>query len=336
MNLKDIMSPIDTFYGPGDSLINVAKSLAENHHSCGLICEYDKPIGIITERDVVRLLANQTDIDVAIKEVMTQQPICVDADTELVDALDLAKSRSLRHLPVVDATQRLVGIVTHSDIVKALLASIEHSDASPGQSRSLYILAIEDPLTGLPNRRAMNIDLRHAAAVAKRRSEYYSIAVIDVDYFKKFNDHYGHGAGDEALLKIAKLLRGNLRAADKLFRYDGEKFLLLMPFTPIEGAVIASKRICQTISQKKYPHESSPLGHLTVSIGVASGATDNWELIIELADSALYDAKDGGRNTVRAIEPAEDSDFWDLGKRLELEEPGTRRRRSDHDNNHES
>lgn len=166
MKLKDIMSPVDTFYGPDDSLLSVAKTLAEKHHSCGLICEYDKAVGIVTERDIVRLLSSQVDSDVAIKEVMTLRPICVDADTELLDALELAKSRNLRHLPVVDATQRLIGIVTHSDIVKVLLAGLERDDQQTDQNRKLHILAIEDPLTGLPNRRALDIDLRHAAAVA--------------------------------------------------------------------------------------------------------------------------------------------------------------------------
>lgn len=319
MKLKDIMSPVDTFYGPDDSLLSVAKTLAEKHHSCGLICEYDKAVGIVTERDIVRLLSSQVDSDVAIKEVMTLRPICVDADTELLDALELAKSRNLRHLPVVDATQRLIGIVTHSDIVKVLLAGLERDDQQTDQNRKLHILAIEDPLTGLPNRRALDIDLRHAAAVARRRSEYYSIAMIDIDHFEKFNDHYGHPAGDEALTNIAKTLRSKFRESDKIFRYGGEKFLFLMPFTPIEGAVVASKRICEAISQKNFTHEKSPFGHLTVSVGVASGATDNWQFIIDQADSALDDAKDSGRNTVCAIEPAGDSEFWDFNKRSEFE-----------------
>ena len=129
---------------------------------------------------------------------------------------------------------------------------------------------------------------------------------------------------DDSLLSVAKTLaetlRSNFRESDKIFRYGGEKFLFLMPFTPIEGAIIASKRICEAISQKKFTHEKSPFGHLTVSVGVASGATDNWEFIIEQADSALYDAKDSGRNTVCAVEPAGDSEFWDFNKRSEFDQ----------------
>ncbi len=308
MKLKEIMSPIDTFYEPSDSLLMVAKTLAEKHHSCGLICEYDKPVGIITERDIVRLLTGDAKPDLAMREVMTHRPICVDVNTELTDALDLAKSRNLRHLPVVDATQRLVGLVTIGDMVKAKLTSLENDDMQAGGDRSLNILAIEDPLTGLPNRRAMGIDLRHAAAVARRRSEYYSIALIDLDHFEKFNDEYGHPAGDEALTHVARTLRSNLRESEKIFRYGGEQFLFLMSGTPIEGAEIASKRICQAISEENLVHKQSSFGHLTVSIGVAGGVTDNWESIIEQADSALHDAKDKGRNTVCIIASTEDSD----------------------------
>ena len=313
MKLKEMMSPIDTFYEPSDSLLMVAKTRAEKHHSCGLICEYDKPVGIITERDIVRLLTADAKPDLAIREVMTHRPICVDVNTELTDALDLAKSRNLRHLPVVDATQRLVGLVTLCDIVKAKLTELENNDMHAGEDRSLNILAIEDPLTGLPNRRAMGIDLRHAAAVARRRSEYYSIALIDLDHFEKFNDEYGHPAGDEAVTRVARTLRSNLRESEKIFRYGGEQFLLLMSGTPIEAAEIASKRICRAISEEKIAHEQSSFGHLTVSIGVAGGVTDNWEAIIEQADPALHDAKDKGRNTVCVIAATEDSQSGDLG-----------------------
>ena len=314
MKLKEIMSPIDTFYEPGDSLLMVAKTLAEKHHSCGLICEYDKPVGIITERDIVRLLTSDAKPDLAIREVMTHRPICVDANTELMDALDLAKSRNLRHLPVVDATQRLVGLVTIGDMVKAKLTSIENDDLQERpQNRRLNILAIEDPLTGLPNRRAMDIDLRHAAAIARRRSEYYSIALIDLDHFEKFNDEYGHPAGDEALTRVAGTLRENLRESEKIYRYTGGQFLFLMSGTPVEAAETASKRICQAISEKKFVHKQSSFGHLTVSIGVAGGVTENWESIIEQADSALHDAKDSGRNTVCVNATTKDSPSGDLG-----------------------
>lgn len=273
MKLKEIMSPASVFYSPDDSVIKVASSLAEKHHSCGLICENDKPMGIITERDIVRLFASQAGgeelANLPVQSVMTHQPICIDGDTDLAEALELAKSRNLRHLPIVDHTEKLVGIVTLTDMVKAYIASIEQNKNLEVENQKLHVLSIEDPLTGLPNRRAMEIDIRHAAAIAQRRSEPYAIALIDLDYFKKYNDHYGHQAGDDALIHVAHTLRDAKRESDKLFRYGGEEFLLLMPHTQLPGAAVAARRLSKNISDTRYDHSESPFGYLTISIGVA-------------------------------------------------------------------
>ena len=318
MKLVKIMSPVDVHYKPSDSLISVVKSLAKNHHSCGLICEYDKPMGIITEQDIVRLFSLRTDgqIDenIAISEVMTHKPICVYAETDLVDALDLSKTRNLRHLPVIDSTQRLIGIVTQTDMTKAFLASVLENHKLTKENHRLHILSIEDPLTGLPNRRAMEIDLRHTAAVAQRRSSPYSIALIDIDWFKNFNDHYGHLDGDKALIHIPHLLKANLRESDKVFRYGGEEFVFLMPFTSIEGALIATQRLNQLIDEDDFPHVESPFGHITASIGVACSYESDWKQTLDEADSALYEAKDEGRNRGKSAEftPPADSEFLDL------------------------
>ena len=316
MKLRELMSPITITHSADEPLSSVLNAIATRHYSCAIICEYDKPTGIITERDIVRIAARGgINESVTVGELMTKEPICVSADTELLEALDLCKSRSLRHLPIVDATQRLIGVITQTDLVKAHVASFEATDLLKAQNKKLHILSVEDPLTGLPNRRAMEIDLKHAAAVAQRQSSPYSVALIDIDFFKPFNDNYGHRAGDEAIVHIANLLRSNLRASDKIFRYGGEEFLFLMPLTPLEGAAIATQRICDKISACNFPHEYSELGFLSVSIGVASSYTTDWERAIEVADLALYDAKDAGRNRICLTECTQVTEFWDLSKR---------------------
>ncbi|MFT4862993.1 MAG: diguanylate cyclase (GGDEF)-like protein [Pseudohongiellaceae bacterium] len=316
MKLRELMSPITITHSANESLNSVLNAIADRHYSCAIVCEYEKPIGIITERDIVRIAANGGINDtVTVGELMTKEPICVSADTELLEALDLCESRSLRHLPVVDNTQRLIGVITQTDLVKAHAATFEASDKLKEQNRKLHILAVEDPLTGLPNRRAMEIDIKHAAALAQRHGAPYSIALIDIDVFKSFNDRYGHQAGDRAIVKIADLLRSNMRASDKIFRYGGEEFLFLMPLTALEGAAIATQRICDKISACNYPHEVSELGFLSVSIGVASSYTNDWQRAIEDADSALYDAKDAGRNQICLAPCTQVTEFWDLSKR---------------------
>lgn len=322
MKLRELMSPITITHSADESLKSVLSVIAARHYSCALICEYEKPTGIITERDIVRLAAaGRINDEVTVGELMTKDPICVSADTELLDALEVCRSRSLRHLPIVDNTQRLIGLVTQTDLVKAHVATFEASDQLKDQNKKLHILSVEDPLTGLPNRRAIEIDLKHAAAVAQRQSSPYSLALIDIDYFKQFNDNYGHQAGDEAVVHIAELLRTNLRASDKIFRYGGDEFLFLMPLTSLEGAAIVVQRICDKIAASQFRHEFSDLGFLSVSIGVASSYTTDWKRAIEDADAALYDAKDAGRNQICLAECTQVSEFWDLSKRTELDSP---------------
>ncbi|MFT4886441.1 MAG: diguanylate cyclase (GGDEF)-like protein [Pseudohongiellaceae bacterium] len=320
--LSKLMSVVTIRHDASESLLSVIQTISEKHYSCALICEYDKPIGIITERDIVRLFANHgLKEGVTAGDVMSRDPVCVNGGTTILEALDLCESRNLRHLPVIDNTYRLIGVVTQTDLVKAHVANYQKSDSLKDQNRKLHMLSIEDPLTGLPNRRAMEIDIKHAAALSKRQSQPYSIALIDIDYFKRYNDSYGHQAGDEALIFIADKLRNNLRSSDKIFRYGGEEFLFLMPMTPLAGAEIATQRICDTIAHEKYPHETSDLGFLSVSIGFASSFSGNWELVVEQADLALYDAKADGRNRIFSAEPPSESEFWDFNRKIDEGQP---------------
>jgi diguanylate cyclase (GGDEF)-like protein len=320
--LSKLMSVVTIRHDASESLLSVIQTISEKHYSCALICEYDKPIGIITERDIVRLFANHgLKEGVTAGDVMSRDPVCVNGGTTILEALDLCESRNLRHLPVIDNTHRLIGVVTQTDLVKAHVANYQKSDSLKDQNRKLHMLSIEDPLTGLPNRRAMEIDIKHAAALSKRQSQPYSIALIDIDYFKRYNDSYGHQAGDEALIFIADKLRNNLRSSDKIFRYGGEEFLFLMPMTPLAGAQIATQRICDTIAHEKYPHETSDLGFLSVSIGLASSFSGNWELVVEQADLALYDAKAEGRNQIFSAEPPSESEFWDFNRKIDEGQP---------------
>jgi diguanylate cyclase (GGDEF)-like protein len=204
--------------------------------------------------------------------------------------------------------------VTQTNIIKAHVENYENHDR-------LHMLSIEDPLTGLSNRRAMEIDIKPAAALSKHQTQPYSIALIDIDYFKKYNDGYHHKAGDEALIFLAKKLRKNVRNSDKIFRYDGEEFLFLKPMTSAQGAKITTHRICDTIAQEKYPLEPSDLWFLPISIGYAASFLENWEMVVEQADLALYDAKADGRPQICSAEEPGESEFWDLSRKLDEGQP---------------
>lgn len=167
----------------------------------------------------------------------------------------------------------------------------------------LQNLALLDGLTGIANRR--NFDERLAAEWkrAKRNRLPLSLLLLDVDYFKLYNDHYGHAEGDECLRRIAAVLRqGTTRPADLAARYGGEEFVILLPETDRKGAAVTAEKVMATVTELAIPHAYSKVAsHVTVSIG-ATSLTPNEERtpeqLVKAADQALYQAKEQGRNRV--------------------------------------
>lgn len=171
-------------------------------------------------------------------------------------------------------------------------------------NRLLRVQALQDPLTGVANRRRFDEAVGHEFRRAQRLQEPVCVIMLDIDHFKLFNDTYGHPAGDAALrsvaLTIADLLR---RPADLLGRYGGEEFALVLPGTEEAGAVVLAERIRSTIEGLGVPHPATPARVLTVSVGVAALhppiGLEGPAAFVEAADAALYLAKKDGRNTVR-------------------------------------
>ena len=156
-----------------------------------------------------------------------------------------------------------------------------------------------DPLTGLRNRRALVEDLPDVELDARRRGQSIAIAICDVDRFKAYNDMLGHIAGDQALRAIAATVRMQLRAGDAAYRYGGEELVLLLRDADEREALAAAERVRAAVEGAGLPHPADPRGIVTVSIGVAAGKGDVPALLSH-ADRALYEAKNAGRNGVRA------------------------------------
>ncbi|MBK1649420.1 diguanylate cyclase response regulator [Rhabdochromatium marinum] len=161
-------------------------------------------------------------------------------------------------------------------------------------------LAMIDGLTYIPNRRRFDQLLSQEWDRACREGHALTLAMIDVDHFKAYNDHYGHGAGDDCLRQVATALNDSLRRpGDFVARYGGEEFAMLLPNTDDPGACTTAERARQAVFDKHLPHaHSSVTDRVTVSIGVASTAprTPHAEILLKAADEALYAAKHGGRN----------------------------------------
>lgn len=171
------------------------------------------------------------------------------------------------------------------------------------QNAALERLAHTDGLTGLHNRRSLDERMLAEIARAAREGTSLSLIMIDVDFFKRYNDLYGHAAGDDCLRTVAHVLSGAVnRPADLAARFGGEEFAVLLPNTTAEGARRLAEAICRGVHATGLAHGGSDFGTLTISAGVASAVPapgDDARMLVEKADAALYQAKNAGRNTVR-------------------------------------
>lgn len=160
-----------------------------------------------------------------------------------------------------------------------------------------------DDLTAIPNRRHFEVTFAREIARAKRLEDPLSCLMIDIDYFKNYNDKYGHLAGDECLKKVAKAIKDALpRSGDFVARYGGEEFVVLLPHTEYEGSISVAKKIAQSVRSSNLIHEASSVAAIvTLSIGCATASKDqnmNKNDLIGRADMALYEAKKSGRDKV--------------------------------------
>ena len=169
--------------------------------------------------------------------------------------------------------------------------------------------ATHDPLTKLYNRGYLDSTLEREMARCRRDAVPLSVAMIDVDHFKSYNDCYGHPAGDTCLKKVADALQGSARrASDLVARYGGEEFSLVLPNTDSAAARQMAEAARQAVEALAIPHEQSPAGRVTISIGVttmANGLDNSVEGLWRVADQALYRAKRDGRNQVRVAQDAQ-------------------------------
>ncbi len=148
--------------------------------------------------------------------------------------------------------------------------------------------SLTDPLTKLGNRRRLRISIDDLMPIARRSKEPFTIILLDIDHFKKFNDANGHRAGDQLLVKVAEILMECSRDQDLVIRYGGEEFLIVLPGSDLEASIVLAERILKAIRQKTT---------VTVSAGLAMYRDDmSFDELVQLADQNLYAAKNSGRN----------------------------------------
>ncbi|MBR1776211.1 diguanylate cyclase [bacterium] len=195
-------------------------------------------------------------------------------------------------IPIVLPVIAIIAAFTLSFLAKYLMKSRDFEYQ--------YKLATIDGLTELYNHRYFQDTLRKQIDIAQRYNQPFSLIICDIDFFKKFNDTYGHQAGDAVLRQVAQTLKKNSRTTDYVCRYGGEEMSIILPNTGAEEALLLANRICSAVSEKPFHLTPVETADVTISLGVAT-FPDNAQSpqdLIEWADKGLYYAKEHGRNQV--------------------------------------
>jgi diguanylate cyclase (GGDEF)-like protein/PAS domain S-box-containing protein len=222
-------------------------------------------------------------------------PMVAQGNTVGILHLEFDSTAELRCDPVAenvrDSRQRLA--VSAASQIALSLASLQFRDTLREQS-------IRDPLTRLFNRRFLEESLERELQLASRKKHAISVLFLDVDHFKKFNDTFGHDAGDKVLQSLADLLRTFFRSTDICCRYGGEEFAIILPESSSQDATIRAHALRSEVKSLRLKYKNEALGTLTISAGVAAfpehGSTS--DELLKIADQCLYESKSRGRDTV--------------------------------------
>ncbi|GAB7048061.1 diguanylate cyclase [Catenuloplanes indicus] len=233
-------------------------------------------------------------------------PVVTRGENRAVLILENRSSRNAFTADRLDAVRLVTGQLAVSLENAQLYASLEAKIADRTReleeaNARLEQLAVTDPLTGLTNRRRLDALLTAEWRRAARPRHPLSVAMIDIDHFKGYNDHYGHQGGDRCLATVAATVAAHVRSTDHVARYGGEEFCIILPETPLADALVVAERVRSAVEALHEPHALAPNGIVTVSIGVAAALPrpdGDVDTLVKAADECLYTAKRAGRNRV--------------------------------------
>lgn len=245
-----------------------------------------------------------------------------DALTDGAARLDAESSQAQRHVLLKDLAEQTRIMVSHTQLLQDRLdQTCSEVDILRRELDKMSVEASKDALTGLYNRRAFTKALSQECS---EPGKSYSIILSDIDFFKKFNDSFGHRMGDNVLCYVANKLMKCTKGKDVVARYGGEEFIILLPETGLAGAVSLAESIRKTIGASRImlAGTNQVIGRITISCGVAELKDgEHPEDVIARADAALYAAKEGGRDCVRS-----ESDFTEtrdkIGEPIKIRDSG--------------
>jgi diguanylate cyclase (GGDEF)-like protein len=273
-----------------------------------IVVDEKKPLGIVTTKDVFKIISSGADTEKPLGEYMTSPVITTPKTTSINQALLQLKQYGIKRAIVVDEDQQLLGVITQSQLVGYAYGSWIHIlrnhtselqelvEMLQVKTQSLEVLTITDVLTGLGNRRALNqLVAEEIERISRYNAASFSVLLLDIDHFKQINDVHGHLIGDDVLKIIGKLLKNSVRLTDQATRWGGEEFSILLRNTPMFAAAEFAERIKNIIAATIFPNQIK----LSVSIGVGEYIPSEGEREFFMRiDRALYRAKQSGRNRV--------------------------------------
>lgn len=272
--------------------------LAETLYNEFLKSDVNDRMSSVSERMHARIEAVHDAIDSAMTTANAYSGSLQSASGDLERDLSVDSMKELAHRLLLE-TRRMQD--TNRALEIKLEASREDISALQRDLDDVRRESMLDPLTKIANRKSFDEGLADAMREARESGVPLCLMLVDIDYFKNFNDTYGHQTGDQVLRLVAMTLKSNIKGRDLAARYGGEEFVAILPSTDIEGAVIVAENVRKAIQAKELLKRSTneKLGRITASFGVASfQPSDNAMSLIERADRCLYAAKHAGRNRV--------------------------------------
>lgn len=247
-------------------------------------------------------------LKLAIHDVDADPQVVLPAHKQLLQGHDLAnyehqlKTKDGKIITIINNSIPLKNAAGNIIGMQSILIDITERK---NMEEKLQYLSEHDPLTGLNNRKILEQQLIYEINRAIRYKHALSVLMLDLDHFKLINDAYGHQAGDTVLHNFAKLLKSSIRKTDYAARYGGEEFVIILPETSLSKAEELAKQLCIQAATHLNFIENNKI-KVTTSIGVCSFSEhgESWEELLHAADSAMYSAKDSGRNCVRVAKNA--------------------------------
>ncbi len=283
------------------------QEIAEHSFDNAIIVEDLRPIGIITTKDVMRLVKEGVDLSKTIEHYMSSPVETITKEASIKEALDFMRKKHYKRAVVVAEDGRLEGVITQKELISltysrwAQLIKKYHEELSSinstleNKAHELEKIASIDSLTGLYNRSKFGELFNLAYQSMLSRENPLSLIMLDIDHFKRVNDTYGHNVGDEVIVAIAETLKRELRNIDIVCRWGGEEFVALVPTADLAQTKLIAEKLRTKIQTLHFSFGEG----ITSSLGVSEVRRGEEMLeAIERADKALYEAKRSGRNRV--------------------------------------